>query len=348
MKLWICTFKLLHKTKNLFLPLIMLFLIFWFTINAIMLDDKRMNGNKITLPKPLDNSLLSTIVIKSKVIPQRVPVNKTVITVDKDFNLSDLGNTRRIPKFLIIGVMNCGTNALFDLLNTHAQLVSPINEVNIFQAHDLGTEWFREQMPKSRHWQQTFDKSTEYFTINTDDVKTIKEINPYMRFLVIVCDPTKRAISHCLNLIEKGNRTVKPMKEILLNPEDEKLNIEDPIIDHGLYAKHLQTYYKVFPREKFHIIKQEELLSKPWIALEKVETFLKIIHLFLENRFYFNKEYGHYCLKEKIQCISINSSIREDFQQYIPNDDTVDELKQFYQPHNEEFATLVGMDFEWA
>ncbi|CAH1782760.1 unnamed protein product [Owenia fusiformis] len=361
MKFWRWIREMFRKIKHLFLPLSTLCILLWLAIHStIMAEDKTIHDDKLTLSEQLNNPL--------KIVPlgtqrrinlnnsdlghQSVLSNKTVN--DKELTLSDFGNIKRFPKFLIIGAPECGMSALMRFLNAHAQLVPSGNDLNFFQSHyDKGTEWFLNQMPFTAHWQLAFQKSSGYFTMNADAIERIKTVNPRMKFLVIVCDPTNRAVSHYLqavaaNLTGKDNTTITPFEEIVLTPEDGKINVEDPIIDRGLYAKHLQTYYKVFPKEQFHIIKQGEFFETPWVALGKVEAFLKLVHVFHQIKFYFNKQYGIYCHKsDKTQCRS-DILMRYDLQQYKPYNDVMNKLKQFYEEQNKDFAQLVGMDFEWA
>ena len=71
---------------------------------------------------------------------------------------------RRLPQFIIIGIMKCGTRALITYLELHPDIVTVKPEINYFNLpYDNGQEWYRKQMPLSKPGQLTTEKSPRYY-----------------------------------------------------------------------------------------------------------------------------------------------------------------------------------------
>ena len=70
--------------------------------------------------------------------------------------------TKKLPTVLIIGAPKCGTGALSAFLNFHPNIkLYPNIELNYFSQHyDLGTDWYKDQMPCSYPSQLTIERST--------------------------------------------------------------------------------------------------------------------------------------------------------------------------------------------
>ena len=72
--------------------------------------------------------------------------------------------SKKLPTVLIIGAPKCGTGALSAFLRYHPYIkLYPNIELNYFSQHyDLGTNWYKDQMPCSYPSQLTIERSTEY------------------------------------------------------------------------------------------------------------------------------------------------------------------------------------------
>ena len=76
----------------------------------------------------------------------------------------------------------------------------------------------------------------------------------------------------------------------------------------------VSTLCRYFPIEQFHFVDGNNLIDKPWVEFRRLENFLGLEHEITEDRFFFNKTKGFYCMQVRIslvckylecQCISI-------------------------------------------
>ena len=98
---------------------------------------------------------------------------------------------------IIIGVRKGGTRALLEFLNLHSQIAAVKAEMHFFdddENYSLGLDWYRSRMPYARDDQLTMEKTPAYFSVDTVP-RRIHRMNRTCKFLLIVRDPTERAIS---------------------------------------------------------------------------------------------------------------------------------------------------------
>lgn len=261
---------------------------------------------------------------------------------------------KRLPSALVIGIRKGGTRAILDFLGRHPSVRACPREVHFFdrqETYSLGLDWYREQMPLSLQNQTTIEKTPAYFV--TEGVPNrVFNMSPFVKLLVVVRDPTIRAISDYAQLFDKSNSAFKSFENyITKDPQHRSLRETSPVVTTGIYVDHLSKWLKYFPREQIHFISGEELVKNPVNEIQPVEKFLGLKPFIDENLFYYNETKGFLCLApaahngkgDRSGCLSQSKGRPHP----AVDENIVALLRDFYRPLNEEFYRAVGRNFGW-
>lgn len=203
------------------------------------------------------------------------------------------------PDFLVLGAMRCGTTTLFELLRQHPQIHMPWQkEIPILWGDPPHPENFRREFAK---YFQGVDEAKRWGTAPTSYLlfRTIagpallRATAPEVRLVAILRNPIDRAVSHCrmwraLRLPSWERSTEEILDEGLTEarywnePRPEPHEVPDsalPIFI-GEYSRALAPYYRVFPRERLHIMFLEELEKDPQGEFRRLLGFLRVEEAF--------------------------------------------------------------------
>jgi len=260
---------------------------------------------------------------------------------------------KRLPKAVIIGSNKSGTRALLVILKMHPDIKACPDEVHFFNREEnylLGLEWYRARMPKSTGDQLTIEKSPAYFTTRSVPER-VYNMSKNIKLLVIVRDPTIRAISEYTQLVLKPNSSL-PKFEDYVTKNRNTVNKERGIVKSGVYIKHLNRWLKFFPLAQIHFVSGEQLIRNPATEIKLVEKFLNLRPLITEKNFYFDKTKGFPCFigkiglhgKKKNGCLKGAKG-----RKHVPvANDVVKLLQDYYRPFNQALYKVVDRDFHWA
>lgn len=260
---------------------------------------------------------------------------------------------KRLPKAIIIGSNKSGTRALLVILKMHPDINACSDEVHFFNREEnymRGLEWYRARMPESTADKLTIEKSPGYF-ITRNVPERVYSMSKDIKLLVIVRDPTIRAISEYTQLAVKANSSLPKFEGYVTNNQN-LINSERGIVKSGVYIKHLYHWLKFFPLSQIHFVSGEQLVKNPATEIKLVETFLNLRPMITEKNFYFNKTKGFPCFigkiglhgKKKNGCLKGTKGRKH----IAVEDDIVALLQDYYRPFNQALYKLVGRDFHWA
>ena len=251
------------------------------------------------------------------------------------------------PDFLIIGVMKCGTTALYDYTIQHPQilpaafketgalhqLVKESGESGI--SGDLIEYYFSLFPPRPENSSfLTGEASIGYFSnLNTGEI--IQENFPNTKLLLIFRDPVKRAISDYQMSVRNGSER-RTFEQIMNSDLDELEQVQDleqiyekarkkQYLRLGLYAYPLEQWMNLFPREQFLILSSEELSQDPRRVMGEVFQFLDLPES--QQIQYQPKNKGSY-----------SSNL---------DDKLITRLYAFYRPHNQRLEQFINRKFSW-
>lgn len=267
---------------------------------------------------------------------------------------------KRHPTAIILGVKKAGTRALLDILRMHPNVVGATKEIYFFNGHyHKGLEWYREQMPLSLPGQITIEKSPTYFT-STHNVATVermyrfsKVISGEIKLLVVVRDPTERALSDYTDTKMRLKRhegvEMEPIETYVLNKVRNAVENTSSIVKTGIYSLYMEKWAQYFTKEQLHFVSGEALVYRTFEEITLVEKFLNLTPYFTRKHFYFNKRKRFPCFipnpdkSKKHFCLPANKGRKHTTISNI----TKELLRAFYRPHNEYFYQICGKNFKW-
>ena len=180
--------------------------------------------------------------------------------------------------FLCLGVMKCGTTLLDSLLRLHPNIYLPINKKELHFFNDnysRGLKWYKSYFPDhliQDNYHAIGEVATHYLWHPSAPKRIIESVD-CNNFIVVLRNPADRAYSHwkhqCIN---HGER--KTFLEVFCDHKNMR--------SLGLYGEQLQRYFDFFGKERFFIIKFEDLVNDTVSCLYDIFAFLDLPTVELE------------------------------------------------------------------
>lgn len=270
---------------------------------------------------------------------------------------------KRYPNALIIGVKKAGTRALLQMLKLHPQICSCGPEIHYFDRYyTKSLEWYRNRMPLCYENEITMEKTPSYF-VTSGVAKEVYEYSKHLKrklkLIVIIRDPTKRAISDFTQTQTKEYQLKRSFDDVAIETDldgQRHVNTQWAAIKTGVYAKHLKRWLRYFElHRQILVVSGENLTKQPYEELKKVEKFLNLPSFIQRKHFVYNATKGFYCFDKQIsepykspnitnlQCLSSSKGRPHVF---VANE-TEKLLRDYFRPFNEELYTLLGQNFGW-
>ena len=294
------------------------------------------------------------------VIPHVVPVtifakNGTPCTgYGKSVVQNDYKCEKRFPNALIIGAEKGGTGALLRFITQHPQVVTKVNEYEelrfFCKNYDKGYPWYKQQMPYSLPGQIVIEKSVDYL-MDENTPARVFDFNPKMKLILAVRNPVERVLSdYAMHkaLFYNRNQTIDEVPEVRIGYPFPVFEEIWPKLLWVLYDVGLENWLKYYSLSQIHIVKNEAFVNAPVPELKKIENFLNIDPYFNEKHFYFDSSKGFYCvtkpssLKRMGKCL-----IGKGLKHPTANQSVIQQLREFFRPHNRRFYQLTGKQFNW-
>ena len=254
-----------------------------------------------------------------------------------------------LPNFLVIGAQKSGSSWLASILRQHPDVFLPSSkEIHFFDGgldpgvdtFEKGEAWYRSHFPLKRDLgddQRTFEASPLYI-FNPLAPSRIHQLVPRVKLLVLLRNPTERAISHYFHEIRRHKEDL-PLFEALEREEERLAEVtragnykSEEFICHsymsrGLYRQQLERYLDRFARHQLLVIHSAELFQEPRTTLRSVFEFLEVDPTFEIG----NLAPRHVARNRR----SVDPEVYEC-------------LDDFYCPHNQALYDLLGTDFGWG
>jgi len=268
----------------------------------------------------------------------RLPLalRQAVLTIAPAFGLR--------PSYLIIGAMRSGTSALLKHIACSPEIIAHFGqEIHYFDRHfQHGVAWYHAHFA----WfgrgpaRITGEKSVNYL-FNPHAAARVRAYNEKIRLIVVLRNPVDRALSHYRKSHFRDGRDPAATFEEALDLEASRAgpDLARMATDErhypsavrwfsyqakGHYAEQLERWFEHFPREQFLILRAEDYFARPQESLDQIADHIGI------KRFE---------LCEAPQKASGN--------QDPMSAATRQRLIEYYRPHNERLAQLLGHDFDW-
>ena len=261
---------------------------------------------------------------------------------------------KRFPNALIIGAEKGGTGALLRFITQHPQVVTKENEYDelrfFCKYYDKGYPWYKQQMPHSLPGQIVIEKSVDYL-MKENTPKRVFEFNPKMKLILAVRNPVERVLSdYAMHkaLFYDNNQTIDRVPEIRIGYPFPAFEEIWPKLLWVLYDVGLENWLKYYSLSQIHIVENEVLMNAPVPELKKIENFLNIDPYFDEKHFYFDSSKGFYCLTKPSRLKRMGKClIGKGLKHPTVNQSVIQQLREFFLPHNRRFYQLTGKQFNW-
>ena len=214
----------------------------------------------------------------------------------------------------------------------------------------------RSQMPFSRNDEMTIEKSPNYFA-NKNAPWRIFKWKPEIKLILIIRDPVVRAVSEYTHCLGKTNTSFNPalydnvsraFERKVLDSKGE-IRKNSSFIRNGFYVEHLKLWLKYFPIEQILILNGVEFTVSPYKQLQKVEKFLNLKPVIVEDDFIFNPKKGFLCIKKKLNsskgfsCLGKSKGRKHPF---IRNEILI-KMQELYKPYNIELFEMIKTKPFW-
>src|SRR5438309_1356534 len=196
---------------------------------------------------------------------------------------------RRVEKldFLVAGAQKSGTTALNYYFRRHPRIALPFKkELHFFDNDELFAggnvsyeplyEMFRPARPGS-----IAGENTPIYLYWRPALPRIRNYNSEMKFIVILRNPIERAFSQWNMQRTRGNEQFDFIEAVEAEPRRiaeaaPKQLRKFSYLDRGRYGEQLERAFRLFPRERFLVIKYEEFRARQRELVEAVFRFLNL------------------------------------------------------------------------
>jgi hypothetical protein len=237
---------------------------------------------------------------------------------------------KRLPDFLIVGSMKCGTTTFYKNLIKHPSIVGAREkELRFFSKDRLyneGLNWYRKQFPlfvdpkyKGQEQLITGEATPKYIFLERVPERVYKAM-PNAKLIVLLRNPVDRAFSHYHHYIR---RDIEPLSFKEAITIEEKGIIRKNYLLRGIYVNQLKRWMKLFPKDQILILRSEDYFSDPIAALNKASHFLGL-----------SDWEGTYLPGKRKHKSKLDDKMRK-------------RLIKYYKPHNKRLYQYLGKDFMW-
>lgn len=254
------------------------------------------------------------------------------------------------PDFLIIGAQRGGTTSLYRYLVEHPQVKGTLcKEVHFFDLnYAKGWPWYLAHFPICLNGQRDFTtgEASPYYLFHPHAPKRAAVHLPDKKLIAVLRNPIERAYSHYQHEVGRGFEKASfeealAREEGLMEHENKRLqtiegynsfaHMHYSYRSRGVYVEQLKRWLAHFPRERFLILKSEELFKNAASIFSRVLEFLELPQWAPASFTAFNEG------KHKGQPHVAKNKL---------STETRTRLRKFYLPYNRQLAELIGINVD--
>ena len=207
-----------------------------------------------------------------------------------------LTSSRRVlPKVMCIGAQRCGTTTLARLLRSHPDCVPAIRkECHYFDTNMHKTKTLKRYLAYFPTVSEMSERGKNAFTFDATPcyllfekvAENLASLIPEAKLLILMRDPTLRAISHC-HLIRRRHADENIRTTLTEQIEAElRLETDDPnhpvkyssFLSRGRYLDQIKYYEARFPRNQLMYVCSEHFHADPQHWTDRIADFFGIPH----------------------------------------------------------------------
>ena len=251
-----------------------------------------------------------------------------------------MSQARALPDAVILGAQKCGTSSLHHYLTQHPRVIAPLRkEVHYFDVNSTrGEPWYRAHFGRIGEPGLNLD-SSPYYLFHPLVPRRLEALLPHAKLIVLLRDPVRRAYSHYWHERDKGREPLSFAAAIEAEPQRLGASAErlargeiatsrehqrHSYLARGRYAEQLERWFAVFPRDRFLVLRFEDLAREPLAVL--------------------NQTLGWLGLDEVTEARTEPRNARK----YPPMEPDVEaRLREHFAPWNRRLEALLGRDLRW-
>lgn len=186
----------------------------------------------------------------------------------------------RLPDFVIVGAQKSASTFVQTALSAHPEICMPKGETRFFEdpEYGAGDSNALAALFCGRREMLCGIKRPDYLGRPEVPARIHAHI-PEAKIIAVLRNPIDRLVSAYYFYIKLGFLPARDINEVIPKLLDGQPigNVKSgELLAYGCYATHLQRYRQVFPRERIHIMFQEDIQDSPGTALDGLCNFLGI------------------------------------------------------------------------
>ena len=250
----------------------------------------------------------------------------------------------RLPQVLTIGVAKCGTTALNFFLQMNPFLCPSRTESNFFVFWDRyrqGYSSYRQHMHQSYPNQITMDMGT-YYAPTPGILPRVAAVNKNMKFILVMCDPVARDVSHFVHGQSSNGRNVNGTFENQYFTDTRMLLASRLRYN---YDRLIEPWLPFLKEGRLHVVDGNRMKIDPVHELNLVEDFIGVPRVISDKLVVFNKTKGFFCKYEHKQeeCMRTSKGREHpDVPTWVTH-----ALTEWYKPQIKRFSEMTGVRFDW-
>lgn len=198
----------------------------------------------------------------------------------------------RRPDFFLMGGPRCGTTALLDSLTQHPEIFVQTSRKELdFFGSDLPFTSRRLSQAEYLAFftgatQKRAGESSPWYLYSTRAAAEIKAFSPSARIIIMLRNPVDMMYSLHSRRLYNGNEDIEDFTAALAAEEDRRQGLRLPRTasdnfgcfyrDVARYTRQVERYFRVFGRERVHVILTEEYARNPGPIYQEVCRFLDV------------------------------------------------------------------------
>ena len=179
------------------------------------------------------------------------------------------------PSFLVIGGQRCGSSWIHKCLDEHPDVFTANpKEVHFFNRnYQRGESWYLEHFqcsPQHKAWGEV----TPDYIAHAQTPSLAAKLCPDARLVVILREPIERAYS--IYKLKMGTTMNYPTFK-------EAIDRHPDILEHGLYANHINLWHQHFDKEQLLIMTYSDLLESESLTISRVFKHIGVDDQFIPS-----------------------------------------------------------------
>lgn len=173
-----------------------------------------------------------------------------------------LSQTSHLPSFLVIGGQRCGSSWIHKCLAEHPDVfVSTPKELHFFDRnYNKGISWYMAHFQSDTQYQAYGEVTPDYIS-HENAPKLIHDLVPAVRIVAVLREPIERA--HSLYQLKRGSSLNYATFEQAIDHHPE-------ILEHGLYARHLQRWQTYFSQDQILVLLYDDLVNSDAATISQI------------------------------------------------------------------------------